>query len=45
MDNEQIIRKAYQMAEDKDSEGWLAAFAPDRTFGDRPKPSVRATPA
>jgi hypothetical protein len=26
LDNEQIIRKACQIAEDKDSEGWLAAF-------------------
>ena len=34
MDNEQIIRKAYQIAEDKDSEGWLAAFTPDGTFTD-----------
>ena len=30
MDNEQIIRTAYQIAEDKDSEGWLAAFTPVR---------------
>jgi ketosteroid isomerase-like protein len=35
MDNEQIIRKAYQIAEDKDSEGWLAAFTPDGTFTDQ----------
>ena len=35
MDNEQIIRKAYQIAEDKDSEGWLAAFTEDGTFTDQ----------
>ena len=34
MDNEQIIRKAYQIAEDKNSEGWLAAFTEDGTFTD-----------
>ncbi len=34
MDNEQIIRNAYQIAEDKDSEGWLAAFTEDGTFTD-----------
>jgi ketosteroid isomerase-like protein len=34
MDNEQIIREAYQIAEHKDSEGWLAAFTPDGTFTD-----------
>jgi ketosteroid isomerase-like protein len=35
MDNEQIIRKAYQIAEDKDREGWLAAFTEDGTFTDQ----------
>jgi ketosteroid isomerase-like protein len=34
MDNEQIIREAYRIAEDKDSEGWLAAFTEDGTFTD-----------
>ena len=34
MNNEEIIRKAYQIAEDKDSEGWLAAFTEDGTFTD-----------
>lgn len=34
MDNEQIIRKAYQIAEDKDSEGWLSCFTEDGTFTD-----------
>jgi ketosteroid isomerase-like protein len=32
MDNEQIVRKAYQIAEDKDIESWLAAFTEDGTF-------------
>lgn len=26
LDNEQIVRKACQIAEDKDPEGWAAAF-------------------
>jgi len=34
MDNEQIIRNAYKIAEVKDSAGWLAAFTPDGTFTD-----------
>jgi steroid delta-isomerase-like uncharacterized protein len=34
MDNEEIIRRAYQVAEDKDLEGWVAAFTPDGTFTD-----------
>ena len=34
MDNEQIIRNAYKIAEVKDSEAWLAAFTPDGTFTD-----------
>jgi ketosteroid isomerase-like protein len=34
MDNEQIIRTAYQIAEDKDIEGWLAAFTADGKFSD-----------
>ena len=34
MDNEQIIRTAYQIAEDKDIEGWLAAFTDAGTFTD-----------
>jgi ketosteroid isomerase-like protein len=35
MDNEQIIRAAYRIAEDKDSEGWLAAFTAGGTFTDQ----------
>jgi ketosteroid isomerase-like protein len=34
VDNEQIIRNAYKIAEAKDTEGWLAAFTPDGTFTD-----------
>jgi ketosteroid isomerase-like protein len=34
LDNEQIIRNAYQIAEDKDLEGWAAAFTDDGTFTD-----------
>ncbi|TYK53043.1 nuclear transport factor 2 family protein [Actinomadura decatromicini] len=34
MDNRQIIRRAYQIAEDQDSEGWIAAFTEDGTFTD-----------
>ena len=34
MDNEQIIRNAYKIAENKHNEGWLAAFTPDGTFTD-----------
>ena len=34
MDNEQIVRKAYQIAEDKDLKGWANAFTPDGTFTD-----------
>lgn len=26
LDNEQTVRKAYQIAEDRDLEGWVAAF-------------------
>ena len=34
LDNEQIVRKAYQIAEDKDLAGWAAAFTADGTFTD-----------
>jgi hypothetical protein len=34
LDNERIVRKAYQIAEDKDLEGWAAAFTEDGTFTD-----------
>jgi len=31
LDNEQIIRQAYKIAENKDVEGWVAAFTDDGT--------------
>ncbi|HEY2577165.1 MAG TPA: nuclear transport factor 2 family protein [Streptosporangiaceae bacterium] len=34
LDNEQIVRNAYQIAEDKDMAGWAAAFTGDGTFTD-----------
>jgi ketosteroid isomerase-like protein len=34
MNSEQIIRKAYQLAEDKDIPGWIACFTPDGTLTD-----------
>ena len=34
MDNEQIIRRAYQAAEEKNIEGWVASFTEDGTFTD-----------
>ena len=34
LDNEQIIRQAYKIAENKDLEGWVAAFTDDGTFTD-----------
>ena len=33
-DNEQVVRKAYQIAEDKDLKGWADAFTADGTFTD-----------
>ena len=34
LDNAQIVRKAYKIAEDKDLKGWVAAFTDDGTFTD-----------
>lgn len=34
LDNEQAVREAYQIAEDKDLEGWVAAFTATGTFTD-----------
>jgi ketosteroid isomerase-like protein len=34
LDNEQLVRRAYQLAEDKDMAGWVAAFTVDGTFTD-----------
>ncbi|WP_329563938.1 nuclear transport factor 2 family protein [Kitasatospora sp. NBC_01266] len=38
LDNEKIIRRAYQAAEDKDVAGWVAAFTEDGTFTDESIP-------
>jgi len=35
LDNEQIVRNAYQIAEDKDLKAWVAAFTEDGTFTDQ----------
>jgi hypothetical protein len=32
--NEQVLRQAYKIAENKDIEGWVAAFTDDGTFTD-----------
>ena len=37
-DNEKIIRNAYQIAEEKDVAGWIAAFTEDGTFTDESIP-------
>ena len=34
LDNEQVVRQAYQVAEDVDLDGWVAAFTGDGTFTD-----------
>ena len=34
LDNEQVVRQAYKIAENKDLEGWVAAFTDDGTFTD-----------
>ena len=34
LDNEQIVRQAYQIAEEKDLKGWVDAFTADGTFTD-----------
>lgn len=38
LDNEKIIRNAYQLAEDQDVAGWVAAFTDDGTFTDESIP-------
>jgi ketosteroid isomerase-like protein len=43
-DNEQIIRKAYQIAEDVDIPGWVAAFTADGTFTDESSGAVYQGP-
>src|ERR1700722_19168140 len=34
LDNEQIVRQAYQIAEGRDLKGWVSAFTADGTFTD-----------
>ena len=34
LDNEQIVRQAYKIAEDMDMAAWVAAFTEDGTFTD-----------
>jgi ketosteroid isomerase-like protein len=34
-DNERIVRRAYEIAEKRDLEGWVAAFTGDGTFTDQ----------
>src|SRR6202790_515337 len=34
MNNEQIIRRAYELAEKKDIKGWVESFTPDGVFID-----------
>ncbi len=35
LDNEQVVRQADIIAEDKDLDGWVAAFTDDGTFTDQ----------
>jgi steroid delta-isomerase-like uncharacterized protein len=44
-ENEKIIRNAYQIAEDKDVAGWVAAFTDDGTFTDESIPYTYRGPA
>jgi len=43
-DNEKIIRNAYQIAEEQDVEGWIAAFTEDGTFTDESIPHTYRGP-
>ena len=43
-DNEKIIRNAYQIAEEQDVEGWIAAFTEDGTFTDESIPQTYRGP-
>jgi ketosteroid isomerase-like protein len=43
-DNEAIIRKAYQVAEEQDVAGWIAAFTEDGTFTDESIPHTYRGP-
>ncbi|GAB2723919.1 nuclear transport factor 2 family protein [Kitasatospora kifunensis] len=44
LENEKIIRNAYQVAEDKDVAGWVAAFTEDGTFTDMSIPATYRGP-
>ncbi|MFJ5921098.1 nuclear transport factor 2 family protein [Kitasatospora sp. NPDC092948] len=44
-DNEKIVRAAYQVAEDQDVPGWIAAFTEDGTFTDMSLPRTYRGPA
>ncbi|MEY9858642.1 steroid delta-isomerase-like uncharacterized protein [Catenulispora sp. GAS73] len=44
-ENEKIIRAAYQVAEDQDVAGWIAAFTEDGTFTDESIPHTYRGPA
>ncbi|GAA1983566.1 nuclear transport factor 2 family protein [Kitasatospora viridis] len=44
-DNEKIIRAAYQVAEEQDIAGWVAAFTEDGTFTDTSIPFTYRGPA
>ncbi|WP_042382253.1 nuclear transport factor 2 family protein [Streptacidiphilus melanogenes] len=43
-DNEKIIRAAYQVAEEQDVAGWIAAFTEDGTFTDMSIPLTYCGP-
>ena len=43
-ENEKIIRAAYQVAEDQDVAGWIAAFTEDGTFTDESIPHTYRGP-
>ena len=43
-DNEKIIRAAYQVAEERDVAGWVAAFTEDGTFTDMSIPHTYRGP-
>jgi steroid delta-isomerase-like uncharacterized protein len=44
LDNEKIIRNAYQIAEDQDVAGWIALFTEDGTFTDESIPHTYRGP-
>jgi ketosteroid isomerase-like protein len=44
LDNEKIIRNAYQVAEDQDIAGWIASFTEDGTFTNESVPYTHRGP-